>query len=235
MALPKLESPQFVAAIPSTKKKIKYRPFTVKEEKLLMFAMESEDPEQVADAVQGVLANCIETSIDFDTMTTYDLEYLFLQLRSKSVGSLIELKITDPDDGAVYDVEIEVDKIEVVFDKKHDNVIKLNDEVTLMMKDPEYKFVSKLSQEEGKEAEVMMESLINCIDRVLVGEDEVLLMRDHTKAEQIEFIDSFTAANMKQIENFFNTIPKLSHVIKYKTANGDIKEQEISGLQNFFT
>lgn len=235
MALPKLENPLFVAEIPSTKKKIKYRPFTVKEEKILMFAMESNDPDQIQDAVKGVLSNCIQGNFDFDSMTTYDLEYLFLQLRSKSIGNVIELKIKDPEDEKYYEVEVDVDDIKVVFDKEHSNIIKLTDEVTLVMKDPDYKLVSTLDTTEGKEADTMFDSIISCIDQICVGEDEVLLMKDHTKQEQQDFVESFNAANMKQIEKFFTTLPKLSHTIKYKTAEGKIKEQEISGLQSFFS
>jgi hypothetical protein len=230
MALPKIESPTFMLEVPSTKQTLRYRPFTVKEEKILLVALQAEDIKETEHAIKQVLNNCIVDDVDLDDLATYDIEYLFLQLRAKSVTNIIEFSIED--DGEYYKTEINLDEVKVYFDPTHINSIELNEEITLIMRDPTYSIVAKL--ENRSDTDMLFEAVSGCIDKVLVGDDQVITMKDYTRDEQKEFIDSFSSKNMRQIEKYFDTLPKLSHTVQYVTNDGETKEREISGLQSFF-
>ena len=184
MALPKIESPTFMLEVPSTKQTLRYRPFTVKEEKILLVALQAEDIKETEHAIKQVLNNCIVDDVDLDDLATYDIEYLFLQLRAKSVTNIIEFSIED--DGEYYKTEINLDEVKVYFDSNHNNSIELNEEITLIMRDPTYSIVAKL--ENRSDTDMLFEAISSCIDKVLVGDDQVITMKDYTRDEQKEFI-----------------------------------------------
>jgi len=238
MALPKIDTPIFTLKLPSSdgKKNIKFRPFTVKEEKILLMAAQSkgEDDDETLDSIKQVINNCLHTKINIDELPTYDIEYIFVNLRAKSVNNLIELTLTDDVDDQTYDVSINIDDIEVVFDKEHNYIIKLNDNVSIMLKDPNYDIVQKISSYK-QDDEGMMEMVISSIDKVLVSDDEVLLMKDHTRKEQEEFVNSLSSQNMREVEKFLTTIPKLTHTVEYTREDGTKVEKIIEGMQSFFT
>lgn len=234
MGLPIIEAPTFVLNVPSTKQTIKYRPFTVKEEKILLIGLESDSPKEIEGTIKQVLRNCIIDDIDLNDLATYDIEYLFLQLRSKSVDNNITLNILDDEDQQSYEVSVNLDDIQVEFNDEHTNIIELNSDITLVMKDPTYEIVG-LMEENDNEQEALIKAIISCIDKVMVGDDQVLMMSEYTRQEQIDFVESFNTKNMKQLEAFFDTMPKLSHTIEYVRNDGVKKQKEVSGLQSFFT
>jgi len=230
MALPKIDTPTFILDLPSTKETIKYRPFTVKEEKILLTSLQSGEAREINEAIKQIISNCIvNENFNLNKLTNYDAEYIFLNLRSKSVSNVVKINVTDPDDEQQYETEIDLDKIEVQFDKDHKYEIVLNDQITLLMKDPTFETISKL------ESEDLNDVIIACIDKVLVGDDEVILMQDHTKKEQTDFIDSFSSKNALDVQKFFTTVPKLKHTVSYKNSEKKTKKIEVEGLANFFT
>jgi len=230
MALPKIDTPTFMLDLPSTKKAIKYRPFTVKEEKILLTALQSGESREINEAIKQIISNCIVSNdVDINNLTNYDAEYIFLNLRSKSVSNVVNINVTDPDDEQQYETEIDLDKIEVQFDKEHKYEIVLNEQITLMMKDPTFEMISNI------ESDNLNDIIIACIDKVLVGDDEVILMKDHTKKEQSDFIDSFSSKNALDVQKFFTTVPRLKHTVSYKNSEKKTKKIEVEGLANFFT
>ena len=231
MSLPKLTAPIFTAEMPSNKRPVKFRPFTVKEEKLLLLASESEDPKFINDTITQVLNNCFIDSIDIGTLATFDVEYLFIQLRAKSVNNIITLRFKD-DEEKVYSQEIDLEDVKVHFDPKHTNKIQLNDEVNMVMKYPSFDMIEKMSSNDSKD---LVEVISACIDKVYTT-DEVMDLNDYTKAEVATFIESFTSKNMREIEAFFNSLPKLKIDLLYKDEEtGEMKKREVSGLQSFFS
>ena len=164
MALPKIDTPIFTLKLPSSKgkKNIKFRPFTVKEEKILLMAAQGEGEEEALDSIKQVINNCLHTEIDIDNLPTYDIEYIFVNLRAKSVNNVIELTLTDDEDEQVYTVPVNIDDIEVVFNKDHKYVIELNDSISIQLKDPNYNMVQKLASYK-QDDEGMMEMVISSI------------------------------------------------------------------------
>jgi hypothetical protein len=231
MSLPKLNAPIFTIEMPSNKKSVKFRPFTVKEEKLLLLASESDDAKFINDTILQVLNNCFVDNIDIAELATFDVEYLFIQLRAKSVNNIITLKFKD-DNEKVISQEIDLEDVKVYFDPNHTNKIQLNDEVSMVMKYPSFGMIEEMSSENNKG---LTEVISACIDKVYTA-DEVMDLKDYTKAEIATFIESFTSKNMREIEAFFNSLPKLKMDILYKDEETDtMKKREVSGLQSFFT
>jgi len=231
MALPKITSPTFSVELPSNKRKIKFHPFTVKEEKMLLMAVESNDTDSVSSTIKQVMNNCLVDELDIDELATFDLEYLFLQLRAKSVDNIIELKIKDDDDENMYEATVNLDDAFVDFSKSHTNKIQLNDTVCITMKYPTFNTISKMSDDNIKND--LVEIVSTSIDKVVDG-DELYELTDFSKEEIASFIESFTSKNMREIEKFFQTMPKLKLDVKYN-ANGKEKTKEVVGLQSFFT
>ena len=231
MALPKIDTPTFMLELPSTKENVKYRPFTVKEEKILLMASQSEDEKDIQNAIEQILTNCIISDINVKTLAPYDIEYLFLNFRAKSVNNIIELKITDDEDNIEYEISINLDDIKITMPERN-NIIQINDSISLIMKDPDYATVKKL--EKKSEDQVMNSILIECIDQILV-DDDVILLKDHTKKEQDEFINSFSSKDMRNVEEYFNLMPKLSHDVSYTREDGTEVTKTLEGMQSFFT
>ena len=240
MPLPKIATPTYELAIPSTGKKIKYRPFLVKEEKILILALESEDPKQITIAIKNILKDCISTrGVKVDDLPTFDIEYIFLNIRGKSVGESIDLVITCPDDGeTTVPVKVYIDEINVVKEENHSRDIKLDDSLVLRMKYPSLsEFVSSnfdFSGADDSAIEQSFEMISSCIDMVYNNE-ESWAASDCTKKELKTWIETLNTKQFQDIEEFFNTMPKLSHTFKVTNPKTDVEsEVTLEGLNNFF-
>ena len=240
MPLPKISTPTYELTLPSTGKKIKYRPFLVREEKVLILALESENPTQITNAVKNTLKECIQTrGVKVEDLPTFDIEYLFLNIRGKSVGESVELIVTCPDDEeTTVPIKIYIDEIEVTKDESHSRDIKLDESLTLRMKYPSLKqFVQNnfdFSEDGADSLEKSFEVIASCID-VIFNEDDAWSASDCMKKELLSWLDGLNSHQFKEIENFFATMPKLSHTITIKNPNTK-KESEVTleGLQSFF-
>lgn len=238
MPLPTISTPTYELEIPSLKKTIKYRPFLVKEEKILIIAMESEDPKQIGEAVKNVISNCILTrGIKVDQLSTFDIEYLFLNIRGKSVGEDVEVLITCPDDGVTQvPVSINLDDIKVVISDEHSRDIKLDDSLILRMKYPSMnEFIkSNFSTESNVSVDDTFDMICSCVEQIY-NEEESWSASDVTKKELTAFIEQLTSSQFKQIEKFFETMPKLSHTLKITNPNTGVENSVVlEGLTSFF-
>ena len=237
MALPKIDQPLFDIIIPSTKKKVRYRPFTVKEEKILLIAQESKDQNQILLAIKQIITNCVE-KVDVDKLAIFDLEYLILNIRAKSVNNEIDFGFMDPDSEERIDVSIDVNDIEVQFDPDHESKIELNEQYYIMMRYPTLKEVTDLSESEdgANETEKMFNTMISCIDTLIdQTTDEVYKLEEFTSEEVTDFVDGFTSTVVEKLQKFFTTMPKLSHSINYKDKEGKDKVFVVEGMDSFFT
>jgi hypothetical protein len=237
MSLPKIATPTFELVIPSTKKKIKYRPFLVKEEKVLVLAMESEDIEQIARAIKDVLTACIITrGVKVNELSTFDIEYLFLNVRGKSVGESIDVIVTCQDDGETkVPLTVYIDEIQVIDYPEHNRDIKLDDTLTLRMKYPSLgEFISQ-NFGAGLDLNASFDVIASCVD-MIYSDDETWESKDTPKKEWIEFIEGLNSSQFKQIESFFNTMPKLSHTVKFENPNTNVENEIVlEGLASFFS
>lgn len=238
MPLPKISTPTYELELPSTGKKIKYRPFLVREEKILILALESEDENQIATAVKNTLKACIQTrGIKVENLPTFDIEYLFLNIRGKSVGEAVDLIVTCPDDGeTTVPVKIYIDEIGVVKQEDHSPDIDLDGKLTLRMKYPSLdQFVSSnFSFDEREDLDKSFEIIGSCID-VIFNADDAWSTSDVTKKELMTWMDGLNSAQFKKIEEFFTSMPKLSHTIKVTNPNTKVESEIVlDGLQSFF-
>ena len=238
MPLPKIATPTYELVLPSTKKPIQYRPFLVKEEKILIIAMESEDSKQIANAVKDVISSCITTrGVKVEQLSTFDIEYIFLNIRGKSVGEEVEVLITCPDDGTTQvPTVINLDDIKVQFDKKHTRDIKLDEDLILRMKYPSMEQFIKSNFNPGDNVDVedTFKLISSCIDQVY-NEEESWAASDCTKKELNDFLEQLSSKQFKEIEKFFETMPKLSHTIKVNNPNTGVESDVVlEGLNAFF-
>ena len=237
MPLPKINAPTYELVIPSSDKKIRYRPFLVKEEKILVIAMESNDIKDIARAVKQVLGNCILTrGIKIDKLSTFDIEYLFLNVRGKSVGESVEVLVTCNDDGETQvPITVDLDAIQVTFDPDHNKDIKLDDNLTMRMKYPSLdQFIKENFAVEGVGFEQSIDMIAGCVDMIF-SEEETWATADFTKKEMVEFLEGLGSKQFKELEKFFTTMPKLTHEIKVK--NPKTKKEntiKLEGLAAFF-
>ena len=238
MPLPKIATPTYELTLPSTKKKIKYRPFLVKEEKLLVLALESDDTKQITNAIRAVLKSCIETrGVKVETLPTFDIEYLFLNIRGKSVGEEVEVNILAPDDGVTeISINIQLDQIEVKEGEGHDKKIKLDDSLMMEMKYPSLDEFIKNNFDIKGEVDVnkSFELIAGCIDKIF-SEEEVWSTADCSKKEVIDFLEQMNSVQFKQIEKFFETMPKLSYEVEVTNPKTEVKSTVVlEGLSSFF-
>lgn len=238
MPLPKISTPTYELELPSTGQTIKYRPFLVREEKLLVLALESEDTKQITNAIKTVIKNCIETKgIKVESLPTFDIEYLFLNIRGKSVGEEIEVNIICPDDEeTLVPVKIDVDDIKVQKNPDHNKQIKVDESIMMEMKYPSLdQFIkSNFDFTSDNTMDQSFDLISSCIDKIYT-EDEVWATSDVTKKELIEFLDQMNSSQFKEIEKFFETMPKLSHKVKVKNPNTEVEsEVTLEGLSSFF-
>jgi len=240
MPLPKINTPTYELELPSTGKKIRYRPFLVREEKILIMALESENMKQITDAVVQILSDCILTkTVKVSELSTFDIEYLFLNVRAKSVGETVEVNITCPDDGeTTVQMEIDIDSIKVQKNKDHKNIIKLDDNLSMKLKYPSLEQFVENNFETSDDVSDVNKSLsmiTSCIDMIYDSE-ESWSASDCTKKELEEFLEQLNTKQFKEIETFFTTMPKLSHTITVKNPNTKIESEVVlEGLASFFS
>ena len=235
MALPKPVRPEHSTTIPSTGKKVKYQPFTVKEEKILILAAEGENIDEISNAIGNVLSNCISSPADFkvEDLALFDIEYLFLKCRAKSVGETVKIRVTDPEDPS-YSVEreVNVDQIKVEKTKGHTDLIDISDEIKIKMRYPGLSFFA-----EGLKVDTIsesMETVAKCVSSIVAG-DEVYNRADMTEEEIVEWLEGLTSGQFASIMAFFQTMPKLRHTIKCTNKNtGNDFSVVLEGLADFF-
>ena len=238
MPLPKIATPTYELELPSTGKTIQYRPFLVKEEKLLVIALESDDTKQITTAIKTVIKNCVITKgIKVEQLPTFDIEYLFLNIRGKSVGEDIEVNIVCPDDEETQvAVNINLDDINVQKSDDHTDKIKLDESIMMQMKYPSLdQFIKNNFEFSDKNVmDQSFELIASCVDKIFT-EDEVWTASDCTKKEMTDFLEQMNSSQFKEIETFFETMPKLSHTVKVKNPKTK-KESEVvlEGLASFF-
>ena len=238
MPLPKISTPTYELVLPSTGKKVKYRPFLVREEKILILALESENTKQITTAIKSILKECISTrGVKVDDLPTFDIEYLFLNIRGKSVGEALDLMVTCPDDGETQvPVKIFIDEIQVQKDSKHTQDIKLDDTLTLRMKYPSLnEFIqNNFDFSEDDSVDASFNIISSCIDQVY-NEDESWAASDCTKKELKEWVETLNTNQFKEVESFFTTMPKLSHTVKVKNPKTKVENDiTLEGLTSFF-
>ena len=241
MPLPKINTPTYELVLPSSGKKIKYRPFLVREEIILIMALETEDQKQITRAVIDILSSCIITKgIKLDKLATFDIEYLFLNVRSKSVGEQIEVNVTCPDDEKTsVPITIDIDSIKIEKNKKHTNIVKLDDSLSLKLRYPSMEqFIStnfESAEESGNEIKTTLDMIISCIDNIF-NDEESWPASESTKKELGEFLDQLNTKQFKLIEDFFATMPKLTHTLKVKNPKTNVESTvKLEGLASFFT
>lgn len=235
MALPQINSPIHELTIPSTGKKIKYRPFVVREEKLLLLAMESEDESDITNAIVQIIENCVQSKINAQELSTFDIEYLFLNIRAKSVGETLEFTVTCPDDGQTkVDVEVNIDDIQVQREKEHNDTIDLENGYFIKMKYPTMKYVLNRKTNEKSVVESSFEYIVECIESIY-NDEETWEAADSTKKELIEFVDSLNTKQYQKVQTFLNTMPKLKHTFQVRNPKTKVmNDVTIEGLANFF-
>ncbi len=238
MPLPKIATPTYELELPSTGKTIQYRPFLVKEEKLLVIALESEDNKQITTAIKAVLRACVLTKgVKVENLPTFDIEYLFLNIRGKSVGEELDVNIICPDDEVTeVSIKIDLDDIQVQRDEKHTNKIKLDDSLMMEMKYPSLdEFIkNNFDFNDRNQMDQSFQLIASCIDKVY-SEDEAWATADCSKKEVNEFLESMNSSQFKEIEAFFTTMPKLSHTINVKNPKTKVESEVVlEGLASFF-
>jgi hypothetical protein len=232
MALPKIELPIYELQLPSTGEKVKYRPFTVKEEKILLTSQESNDVNQIVLSIKQIINNCL-IGKNVDELAVFDIEYVLLTLRSRSVDNLVKFTITDPDTEESIEVEMDISKVKIQKDENHTNKIKVSDDYFLYMRYPTIDEFTILLSDDVSSVDKNYDVMISCMDK-LVSKDDVYKFADFTKEEVTEFVDSLQSDHTKKIKEFFDTLPKIRHEIPYKTKDGKDKTFVIQGTQTFF-
>ena len=236
MSLPKINTPEYRLTVPSTDEEIRYRPFLVKEEKVLLIAQETGDDAAIYDSVKNLVETCCFEAIDVTKMPLFDLEYIFLNIRAKSVGEVVEVEVTCPDDEETkVKVEVDLTKIEVHMDEKHDARIQLTDDIGILMSYPHLGSLAGIgSDETGAQMENLFGMIYDCMYQVWQG-DEVFDAMDYTKKEKREFIESLNHEQFEKIQNFFSTMPTVKHEIK--VTNPKTKKKStitLQGMNSFF-
>ena len=236
MALPKLNTPTYELEIPSTDEKIQYRPFLVKEEKILMMALETKDNAQIVNAVKDIVNECTFNKVNISTMPMFDTEYIFLQIRSKSVGEVSKLKLLCPDDKKTYaDVELDLNEVKVQVEDDHTNKIELTDDMGIIMTYPSIDSFAD-SGIQDINATNMLDVIGTCILQIYEQKGEkVYEAKDQTKKELTEFIEQLNTKQFQDVQKFFDTMPRLKHTIKLKNPKTKkTSEVTLSGLNDFF-
>jgi hypothetical protein len=239
MALPKIVTPHYTLKLPSTGKNVKFRPFLVKEEKLLLMAMETADENSTIETIQQIIKDCTNIAVPIDSLPTFDIEYLFLKIRSKSVGETSKVLLTAPDDGETeVQVEINLAAIEVSEDDEHDKTIKLSDTMGMVMKYPSLHTFVKMNispdDEERDEITQVFDLASDCIDNIY-DENQVYPGADSSKQEKVDFLEQLTSEQFQQVQKFFETMPKLMHEVEVTNPNTNVTSTvTLEGLASFF-
>ena len=235
MPLPKINTPMFDFVIPSSKKKIKIRPMLVKEEKILLMAKESGENGDILNAIKQVVNNCIiDSDIDIDKFPIFDLEYLFIKIRSISVSNTTKVSYRDNEDDKIYDFEVDLDKIQIVFPESIEKRIMISDDTGIALKYPDASLYSDNIFINNSETEVFEMMALNCIEKIFSG-DEIYSPKDYTKEELMEFLENMDINSFNKFREFTNNLPKMEYVIKYNNALGNERKIVLSSLNDFFT
>lgn len=233
MALPKIQSPTFEVIIPSINKEVTFRPFLVKEEKILLMAQQSADEKEIIKAIKQVVNNCcLDDKLDIDKLATFDLEYLFLKLRARSVNNIVEIVYKDFEDDKEYKISVNLDDVEVVMPKKIDKNVKINKKSGILMKYPSVAIVDEIKQFDN-EVELLNFFIIKCIDEIY-DENDVYPASEQTEEELKDFIDNLDVKTFDKIREFMENMPKLEHKVTYKNSLGNEKNVTLSTLNDFF-
>lgn len=235
MALPIVNAPRYSTTLPSTGKEIHYRPYNVKEEKILMIAMESKDQKQIIGAMNDVILGCV-TNVDINKITTFDIEWLFLKLRSKSVGEKIDLKVTCTDDecDGKTDIVVDLDLIEVKGENK-DNTIQITEEIGVTLRYPDLPTLEKYDGDKLNTVDGAFNLIIDCIESIY-DEDNVYDCKNETPEDVKEFIDSLSSEQFQKIAVFFQEVPQVKHDVEWKCSScGRDNKLELKGIESFFT
>jgi len=237
MALPKIDLPLFELVLPSTGKKVKYRPFTVKEEKILLIAQESKDVKQILLAIKQILGNCLQ-DINVETLATFDLEYVLLNIRAKSVNDEITFSVKDPDTEEKVELTININEVEIKRFEGHNKVIQVSDDIVFQMKYPSISYLETLKVsaegEEENNSDSIMAVMKECIGVIAQG-DQVFKFEDFTEKEVNDFIESLSSDIVMKIKKFFDTIPVMRYEKKYRDKTGKEKTFVAQGMETFFT
>ena len=235
MALPKLNTVKYELEVPSTGEKLQFRPFLVKEQKTLMIAQESEDNDVIQNALADVISTCTFEKFDPWEIPSFDLEYIFINIRGKSIGEELQLQVTCPDDGeTVVPITIDLEKIKVVEHDDHIPIISLTDDIDMYMEYPTMKDISAIQAGDSNDTEQLFDMIKTCIKSIHDGE-EIYNKVDITDKDLTEFIDSMSTQNLNSINDFFTTMPKLEHKVKVKNPNTEVEsEVTLSGFDDFF-
>ena len=232
MGLPKIDKPVFELVLPSTGKKIKYTPFTVKEEKILLIAQESKDVEQSILSMKQIVNNCL-VDIKVEDLSMFDMEYVLLLLRSKSVDNTVAFTIKDPDTEERVELTFDLDEVEVSVDERHTKEIRLDDTYVLYMRYPTIDEFLMMIKGGVNDSDTSFDIMISCMDK-LVSEEEVFKFSDFTSEEIEAFMDSLEADVIKKMKFFFDSMPKMRHTIKYNDKTGKEKTFVVEGTETFF-
>ena len=234
MALPKLMHPVFELKVPSTKQMVKFRPFLVKEEKLMLMAKQSGEQQDIINVIKQVIINCdIESVINANELSSFDLELLFLKLRAKSVSEEIVISYNDPEDEKTYTFNLNIDDINVYDNPEHTNIIKLSDSSGIVMKYPSASLMSDVIMKDDV-TDILFFMIRGCMDQYFDG-DQIILFKDNKVEDIDKFIESLPTSTLKDFEKFFDTMPKLYHKIEYVNEMGTKREVELKSIEDFFT
>jgi len=230
--LPKIKQPIFTMTIPSSNKEVKYRPFTVAEEKLLLIAKESNDMKDIVNVYKQIINNCIIDEVNVDKLAYFDLEYIFLMLRAKSVSNIVDLQVTDDEDNNNYRLKFDLEQIKVSESKVKD-LIQLSDGTNVKLKYPSYNDLSSVSSIDGVNSSDMLTIIRSCLEQIIVGE-EVFELSEYGTAEVDDFILSLGSKDLLKLQEFFENLPKVYADIKYNRKDGTEKTIKLEGMQSFF-
>jgi hypothetical protein len=234
MALPKLMHPVFELKVPSTKQMVKFRPFLVKEEKLMLMAKQSGEQQDIINVIKQVISNCdIENVINANELSSFDLELLFLKLRAKSVSEEIVISYNDPEDEKTYTFNLNIDDINVFDNPDHTNIIKLSESSGIVMKYPSASLMSDVIMKDDV-TDILFFMIRGCMDQYFDG-DQIVLFKDNKVEDIDKFIESLPTSTLKEFEKFFDTMPKLYHKIEYTNEMGTKREVELKSIEDFFT
>jgi hypothetical protein len=230
MALPKIKHPTYKISIPSNGKEVNFRPFTVQEEKMLLMAKNTENTDDIINTVKQVIQNCIIEPIDANKLAIFDIEYIFIKLRAKSVGEIVDLDYTDPDTEENIKFKVNLDEIEVKKHEGHSNKLKLFENIGVVMRYPTLEEVKAI--EGGAKDDAVFGMLLRCIDKIY---DNDTVYEEYTESELQDFINSLPMESMSSIQTFFETMPSVEHTVKLKNKGGETKEIVLKGINSFFT
>lgn len=233
MALPKIKQPIFELTIPSTKEVVRYRPYTVSEEKLVLIARESNEVKDIINVYKQIINNCVLDIKDVDKLAYFDLEYIFLMLRAKSVSNVLELTIEDDQDNQTYRVKLDLEKEISVSEPKVGNFIKLTDPISVVLKYPSYEVLSLIAENKMNSAETVLMMIRDSIDQIFDGET-AYDVAEYSKTELDDWVMSLGTKDLAKMQEFFVGLPKITANISYKRRDGSIRELTLEGIQSFF-